>query len=74
MTYDYASPAWSDPDVTGHNAPLKDPDRSSVYSVEANIMQWIAAGASPAKMTLGVAHATVLSYAGHLTSKRHSYA
>ena len=50
MTYDYASPFWSSPDVTGHNAPLTD---ANDYDVESNIKQWIAGGASPSKMTLG---------------------
>ena len=54
MAYDYAGPDFSDPDVTGNNAPMRDPDSSSLYTVESNIKQWIAAGASPAKMTLGV--------------------
>lgn len=51
MTYDYAGPSFTT--VTGNLAPLVNADPMSGYSVEVNIKQWIAAGASPSKMTLG---------------------
>lgn len=71
MTYDYTGPDWADPDVVGHNAALtdpvpdsssQDPYSSSRNNVEANIMQWIAGGASPSKITLVAALASLLSF------------
>ena len=52
MTYDYAAPSYSP--KTSNNAPMRNAYAGSGYTVEANIMQWITAGASPSKMTLGV--------------------
>lgn len=52
MTYEYAGPSYSD--VTNSNAPLLDPDPSSDSSVVANIKEWIAGGASPSKIVLGM--------------------
>lgn len=52
MTYDYSGPDNSV--VTNNNAPMVDADPTSGYTVEANIKEWIADGASPSKMTLGM--------------------
>lgn len=52
MTYEYAGPSYSA--VTNNNSPMVDPDTTSDSSIEVSIKEWIAAGASPSKIVLGM--------------------